>query len=62
MLQKCPMGRYMDSTMHLAQFSTVPRENFLNSSHISLKILFGEMLSRLRTSRQELGELLSLLC
>ena len=55
------MGRHMDSTMHIAQASMVPGENFLNSSHSSLKILLGEMFSRLRTSRQELGELLSLL-
>ena len=60
-MQKCPMGRYMDSTTHLALVSTVPGENVLNPSHISLKIVLGEMLSRLRTSRQELGELLSLL-
>ena len=44
--------------MHIAQVSG---ENLLNSSHGSLKILLGEMFSRLRTSGQELGDLLSLL-
>ena len=47
--------------MHIAQDSTEPGENFLNSSHRSLKILLEEVLSRFRTSREKLGELLILL-
>ena len=43
------------------QVSTLPGENFLNSSHSSLKMLLGDMFSQLRTSRHKLRELLSLL-
>ena len=55
------MEQQIDLTMHVAQVSTLPGENFLNSSHSSLKMLLGDMFSRLRTSRHKLGELLSLL-
>ena len=47
------MEKHMDSTIHIAQVSTVPGDSFLNSSHSSLKILWGDMFSRLRTSMQE---------
>ena len=55
------MEQQIDLTMHAVQVSTVPGEIFLNSSHSSLKMLLGDMFGRLRTSRHELGELLSLL-
>ena len=55
------MEQQIDLTMHVAQVSTLHRENFLNSSHSSLKMLLGDMFSRLKTSRHKLGELLSLL-
>ena len=61
MEKKCPMEQQIDLTMNIAQVSTLPGENFLNSSHSSLKMLLGDMFSRLRTSRHKLGELLSLL-
>ena len=47
------MGQHMDSTMHIAQVSTVHGDNLLNSSHSSLKIPLGDMFRRLRISRQE---------
>ena len=59
-IARMPYGQHLDSTMHIAQVSSIPGENVLNSSHSSLKILLGEMFCRLRISRQELGELLSL--
>ena len=55
------MEQQIDLRMHVVHASTLPGENFLNSSHSSLKMLLGDMFSRLRTSRHKLGELLSLL-
>ena len=55
------MEQQIDLTMHVAQVSPLPGENSLNSSHSSLKMLLGDMFSRLRTSRHKFGELLSLL-
>ena len=56
-----PYGTEMDSTMQVAQLSNLLRENFLNSSKSSFKMLSRDMFSRLRTSRQKLRELSSLL-
>ena len=55
------MEQQMDLTMHIAQVSTLPGENFLNSPHNSLKMLLGDMFSQLRTSRHKSREILSLL-
>ena len=55
------MGQQIHLTKHVAQVSTLPGENFMNSSHSSLKMLLGDMFSQLRASRYKLGELLSLL-
>ena len=55
------MEQQMDLTMHVAQVSTLPGGNLLNSSCSFLKMPLGDMFSRLKTSRHKLGELLSLL-
>ena len=55
------MEQKIDLTMQVAQVSTLHRENFLKSSHSSLKMLLGDMFSQLRTSRNKLGKILSLL-